>query len=394
MLTADSILLQGVIPSTVKRYSVGGLFVPKAIKILVGNKEHFARPETGSGRNVMSSAHAKQHGISICKHTMKEKFRLGTEKFANSIGKAHIRVRVPGIDFEKTVGFHVMKRCLNPLIMGSKFIGGIQLYTRNKHLLVECGFFRHRLPTFNRVGSRRQYIPFTADGYSLMACPDTGSDLDFISEECAIRCDFEINASDDVRRCIMPGDTSTVETIGEVQIESLELNHHDSFTHTFHVLRGLPCDAIFGEELLENIDAFNTCEIILGSEEPSERQFNGFCDMGPLRTRLSKLRFGQPVHQEIGLEEHNELIRAEIYQRNKADREIFSSQTELWRIENARRAAFVKAYENCAFCLSLPLHKRSSAWQCITYELLSHAIERSNNIVSLFKELENIRIDA
>jgi hypothetical protein len=30
----------------------------------------------------------------------------------------------------------------------------------------------------------------------------------------------------------------------------------------------------------------------------------------------------------------------------------------------------------------------------ITYELLSHVIERSNNIVSLFKELENIRIDA
>jgi hypothetical protein len=30
----------------------------------------------------------------------------------------------------------------------------------------------------------------------------------------------------------------------------------------------------------------------------------------------------------------------------------------------------------------------------ITYELLSHIIERSNNIISLFKELENIRIDA
>jgi hypothetical protein len=30
----------------------------------------------------------------------------------------------------------------------------------------------------------------------------------------------------------------------------------------------------------------------------------------------------------------------------------------------------------------------------ITYELLSYAIERSNNIVSLFKELKNIRIDA
>jgi hypothetical protein len=30
----------------------------------------------------------------------------------------------------------------------------------------------------------------------------------------------------------------------------------------------------------------------------------------------------------------------------------------------------------------------------ITYELLSHVIERSNNIISLFKELENIRINA
>jgi hypothetical protein len=30
----------------------------------------------------------------------------------------------------------------------------------------------------------------------------------------------------------------------------------------------------------------------------------------------------------------------------------------------------------------------------ITYELLGLMIERSSNIVSLFKELENIRIDA
>jgi hypothetical protein len=35
-----------------------------------------------------------------------------------------------------------------------------------------------------------------------------------------------------------------------------------------------------------------------------------------------------------------------------------------------------------------------SIFPYITYELLSHAIERSNNIVSLFKELKNIRIDA
>jgi hypothetical protein len=41
----------------------------------------------------------------------------------------------------------------------------------------------------------------------------------------------------------------------------------------------------------------------------------------------------------------------------------------------------------------LPTCKRSSSISsCITYELLSYAIKRSNNIVSLFKELENIRL--
>jgi beta-glucosidase len=41
-----------------------------------------------------------------------------------------------------------------------------------------------------------------------------------------------------------------------------------------------------------------------------------------------------------------------------------------------------------------PLTGLKEAGFVFYYELLSHAIERSNNIVSLFKELENIRINA
>jgi hypothetical protein len=329
----------------------------------VDNKEHFARPDTGSDRNIMSSAHAKQHGISICKHTSEaENFRLGTGTYAHSIGEVHIPISVPGIDFEKIVCFHVMGKCPNPLIIGSKLIEEIQLYTRNRHLLVESRSFKRRLPILNRVGTRRQYIPFTADGYSLTACPDTGSDLDFISEECAIRCGFVINASDDVRRRIMLGDTSVVDTIGEVKIESIELKYHGSFAYTFHILRGLPCDAIFGEEFLEDIDAFNTCEIILG-EESSELQFNGYSDIGPLQTLWGRVRYRQPAYQRTGLEEHDWLIDAEIYRRYKEDREIPSSQTELWRTANARRATFVQSHERCNFCLRRPLDQRPSAWR-------------------------------
>ena len=327
----------------------------------MGKKKHFARPDTGSDRNIISKAYAKQHGISYKRTT--EKFQLGTGTSTYPIGKAKIWIGVPGIDFNKTVRFDVMQECPNHLIMGSGFIDEIQLYTRNKHLLVEYRSFQHLLPILNRVGNRRQYIPFTADGYSLLACPDTGSDLEFISEECAIRCGFVINASDDVRRRIMLGDKSTVDTIGEVEIESLELTSHDSFAHTFHVLRNLVCDVIFGEKFLEDIDAFSTCEIILGDEESSELQFNPLIDMGLLQTGFSRLIYGQPAHQETRQEEHDRLIETEIHQRNKADREIPSFQTELWRTESARRAAFVQSHETCEICRSRPPDQRPSAWR-------------------------------
>jgi hypothetical protein len=361
MLEAGSILLRGVIPSAAKKYSVGRQFVPKAINILMCRKNHFARPDTGSDRNIMSRAYAKRHGISYRRTT--EIFQLGTGTLAYPIGKADIGISVPGIDFTKKVGFYVMQECPNPLIMGSEFIDEIQLYTRNKHLLVEYRSFKHRLPILNRAGKRRQYIPFTANGHSLLACPDTGSELDFISEECAIRCGFVINASDDVRRRIMLGDKSTVDTIGEVKIESMELKSRDSFAHTFHVLRNLVCDAIFGEKFLEDIDAFTTCETILGDEGSSELQFNVHIDMGPLQTRFSRLIYGQPVDQETALREHDRLMEAEIYQRNKADRETPSSQTELWGTESARRAAFVQSHERCEICLSRPPDQRPSAWR-------------------------------
>lgn len=361
-------LLQAMNPfELVAKYASTGRYVPKAILILIGKKEHFARPDTGSDRNIISRAYAKQHGISFTRYKT-ENFRLGTGKTACATGIAASRISVPGLDFKRTVDFFVMEECPHPLIIGSKLIDELQLYTRNKHLLVSRLSFKSGLPILNRIGTRRQYIPFTADGFSLRATPDTGSDLDFISEDCAIRYGFEINSSDDLRRRILLGDNSTTDTIGEVQIQSVLLQSHDSFKHTFHVLRGLPCDAIFGEEILEAIDAFNTCEIIFGLEDLSNPQFNGLGDMGPSswQSRYGKLRYGAgPAYtsQESDLAQHDRSINTEMYQRNKRDRETPRSDTEFWRMENARRAAFVQSHERCATCLSRPQDQRPSAWR-------------------------------
>lgn len=211
---------------------------------------------------------------------------------------------------------------------------------------------------------RRPYIPFTADGYPLRASPDTGSDLNFISEECVIRCRFEINASDDVVRSIMLGDESIVDTIGEVEIKSMELRGHDSFAQTFHVLRDLPCDVIFGEELLEDIDAFNTCDIVFGEEDTSGLQLNTYGDMGrrSIQSRLSRRIYGPdpPLDPQA---QHSEDLRAEMYRRSKANREIPSTADELWRLEFLRREAFVRDHneDTCYYCRRSPPDHRPSA---------------------------------
>lgn len=365
VITESSKFQQRLIPTAGETYFVGRRFVPKVIKILLDKKKHFAKPDTGSEDNMMSRAHAEQHGISIRRRT--ERIRLGTGKFTNSIGKASVRVSVPGIDFEKNVDFHVLRKCPNPLIMGSEFVADIQLYTKNKHLLVERQSFVHSLPILNRAGSRMSHITFTADGHCLKACPDTGSDLDFISEGCARRCGFMINEDDSIRRRIMLGDTSTVDTIGQVEIKSVELKYRDgstqTFPHTFHVLRGLCFDAIFGEEFLDRIDAFNTCQFTLGDEESSESKFNGLEDMGPLQMALGRLIYWQPAHQQTEQERHDELLRIELHRRMRADRGIPDHETELWRQEHVTRTRFAQAHERCGFCRNLPVDGRPSAWQ-------------------------------
>jgi hypothetical protein len=56
---------------------------------------------------------------------------------------------------------------------------------------------------------------------------------------------------------------------------------------SFHVLSGFPCNVIFGDEFLDQRDAFNTCDILRldGSDIHS---LNTLINLGPIK-RLFKL---------------------------------------------------------------------------------------------------------
>jgi hypothetical protein len=80
-----------------------------------------------------------------------------------------------------------------------------------------------------------------------------------MSLRCARRLGFKIDTDLSARTRVMLADESVVETVGQVNVSSVELSYFDSFEMTFHVLPGLASDVVFSEDFLDQMDAFNTC---------------------------------------------------------------------------------------------------------------------------------------
>jgi hypothetical protein len=61
----------------------------------------------------------------------------------------------------------------------------------------------------------------------------------------------------------------------------------------FHVLPGLPCDVILGEEFLQDTDAFNTCTEIGTATNHYFHSLNLLITLGPLQSLITKLWGGK-----------------------------------------------------------------------------------------------------
>jgi hypothetical protein len=135
-----------------------------------------------------------------------------------------------------------------------------------------------------------------------------------MSLQCARRRGFKIDTSSSARNRVMLADETVVETIGQVHVSSIELSQFDSFGMSFHVLPGLPCAVIFGEEFLDQMDAFNTCDIVHLDENGPHSPCT-FVNLGPIQASLTRASKRNDAAQQ----EHDQAIEAEIYRRNKAN---------------------------------------------------------------------------
>lgn len=354
--------LSTVLSYVPKIYAKSSSFFRKAIRISINGKECLARPDSGSEKDVCSEDFAHQHKLHISRNDEdRVLFQLGTRTKVRSIGRVRVRCSLSsGRSPPKERWFYVLKKCAAPIIVGDEFIEETSLYVKNKHLLERCPNWFGRFSTLKYLGSSKNRIWFTAEGYAMNGLADTGSDEDFMSLECAKRNGFKIDRQGKARMLVQQADGSIVETVGQVWV-SVKIGPMDEFKMNFQVLRDLSEDAIFSEEFLEQTNGFINLikspkffEDVDAADPEAAHSLNTLVNLGPINAYANRTRAtaadGTPE------QDHDSAVVDEIYRRNKVSRVIrrTSDLAERMAAEEADiliKNAFDLRHANCAICI-------------------------------------------
>ena len=368
----------------------------KVLRVRIKGKEHLSCPDSGSEKNIMSESFAKEHEFEIRRGTKDlKRFELGSGKYVWSVGRVRVPVELFGNPLSrKKYWFYVLPNCPVPLIFGMKFLKEAEILTKNRHMLETCPTELSNISSLLWIGSPRHRMKCSLDGHDLVAVADTGSDLNLMSLKCAKREGFHIDRRREARTRIQVGDGTETETIGQVYVHSLGLDwrkaetsstddhsrvnmgdpldstqpvqdaseHEEdpgAFGAIFHVLPGLPCDVIFGRDLLDDTNAFNICpELFSGppSEPDDPFELNVLISLGPvslnipISRRSRRVTVVNPDPKEI----HDNARHAEMFRRSNREDEIVLLPTEQQDRARAREKMRVRewaaGHSTCIYC--------------------------------------------
>jgi hypothetical protein len=375
----------------------------KVLRVLISSKEHIACPDSGSEKNIMSESFASRQNLEIHRGVDDLKdFELGSGKSVRSVGRVQVSVQLLGITLQKAKRwFYVFENCPVDIILGMEFLQEAEILSKNRHLLESCPAELRNLSSLlwigsprddNSPGSIKNRLRCSMDGHDLVAVADTGSDLNIMSFECAKREQFRVDTREEARTWAQFGDKSKTRTIGQVYIYDLSLDwrttetpvsqqtlpdlgnglgnmgggssyeeHHDGpFCTVFHVLPGLPCDVIFGRDILDQLDAFNRCPDLMSSSS------SGKSDHFELKVLISLGRLASKLHGSKHKQESNTPLpntkkahdaerHSELFRRSQKKEEIAlmpaGQQDQARAKEQRRERQWDAAHATCVHCL-------------------------------------------
>ena len=141
---------------------------------------------------------------------------------------------------------------------------------------------------------------------------------------------------------------------------SHEERHDGLFCTVFHVLPGLPCDVIFGRDLLDQLDAFNRCPDLMSSSslgKSNNFELKIFIGLGWLASNLRGSKHKQAGNTPLPntKEAHDAERHSELFRRSQKKEEIalmpVGQQDQARAKEQRRKREWDAAHATCVHCL-------------------------------------------
>ncbi|GKT92001.1 LOW QUALITY PROTEIN: hypothetical protein Ct61P_09851 [Colletotrichum tofieldiae] len=270
----------------------------------IDGREVNALADTGAGYNIVHANFARYLGWESLsrKHDKGEKLRMANGSFIDTIGAFEAVWRFAS-DPSKSwkITFHVVRNLIHDAVLGKDFLMGSGTMTKHRHRLSRLKrVFRtlQGLPLLfvNNIGTVTQRLQGLIIGDAVEALPDSGSEPNLLSLDYVVRRGMRdlINTND--IRMVQFADGTVQKTMGSLWANwayassSADEGEWSEHFVEFHVLRGCAYDAIIGQDVLEDTDAFTTHEgsfiDIYVESEPSGLNLLG--SEGSLRTRTTE----------------------------------------------------------------------------------------------------------
>ena len=231
------------------------------LPIIIQGSTFISRPDSGSEENIIAADLVSKLDVKMdfapehCKE-----FRIANGRSVWALGRIMVNCTfAKDRSVELRCIFYVFQTLTSALIMGMPFLDETETLVKHQHRLQPRSIPSFRPIQISSLNSPRKRLYCLVDSQPKLANADTGSEIDVMSLDYALKRGFPMTAVGLSSSTVQFADGSTSELVGKVRVLIvLGTPEGPRVTTTFYVLDGLTCDIIFGEDFLDETKAFET----------------------------------------------------------------------------------------------------------------------------------------
>lgn len=225
----------------------------------VNDHQVSALPDTGAARNMMSVRFARRHSIPIQRGLEHRcTFQIANGRTVRSKGIARATWTFPE-DPGKTydLEFHILASCPYDVLIGAKFLEETETLSIHRNRLKKRQVSSRDTHSVNLCGSPSQLLRGYLNTEPVSVLPDTGSQVNLMSERYARDHGLIIDTKDDSRRLLRFADDTTQKTMGKVAAKwAFDDDPGEPMDLIFDVLPECAYDVILGQDVLYQHNAY------------------------------------------------------------------------------------------------------------------------------------------